>query len=364
MPSGDADRIRQHLSRQVQEARDAGSASVTFRAGDVHDALQLPGRMPNVCQVLEGKKFQAMAGVEFKRYVHRPPSGQGANLKIEFGVLKELAMIAGAAIGTQERYVTSDGARLWTTVSGQGAPVLLFNGGPGCHDYLGPVADLVSDVCQVVRFEARGCGRSDWDGRYDLDTLLTDADAIRRSYGMERCIVAGHSFGANAALAFALRYPSHVTGLIGFAGGNVLNDRSWSMAFHRRLKGAGEILRGHEYHADEKVNLDGNRSWREFIRQPAMFREIADLDTPAIFINGSRDFRPNWPTRQLAALLPQGTFVEIPGAPHNIWNTHAAELEQELRNAVQRISRHRQNRNGAANRQKAQMAEQSLIGGP
>jgi proline iminopeptidase len=236
-----------------------------------------------------------------------------------------------------ERYVTSGTARLWSTVSGQGTPLVMFNGGPGADDYLGPVADMVDDLCRVVRFEPRGCGRSDWDGNYDIDTLLTDADVVRREYGMEKCIVAGHSFGPSAALAYALRYPSHVMGLIGIAGGYMLNDRTWSEAYHKGLEEVGEDRGGHEDNADPKVNPDSNRSWREYIKRPAMFREIADLDIPAIFINGEKDIRPNWPTRQLASLMPRGRYVEIHDAAHGVWLTHATELKHELRRAVRQI---------------------------
>ena len=236
-----------------------------------------------------------------------------------------------------ERYVMSGTARLWSTVSGQGTPMLMFNGGPGCDDYLGPVADMIDDLCRVVRFEPRGCGRSDWDGNYDVDTLLTDAESVRQAYGVDRCIVAGHSFGPSAALAYALTYPSSVMGLIGIAGGYMLNDRTWSEAYHRGLEEVGEETGDHEWKADPNVNREGNRDWRKYIKRPALFREIADLDIPAVFINGEKDIRPNWPTRQLAALMPRGRYVEVPDAAHMIWLTHAAELKHELRKAVHQI---------------------------
>lgn len=236
-----------------------------------------------------------------------------------------------------ERYVHSGAARLWSTASGRGTPLLMFNGGPGCDDYLSPVAEMIDDLCQVVRFEPRGCGRSDWDGNYDIDTLVADAESVRREYGLERCIVAGHSFGPNAALAYTLRYPSRVTGLIGIAGGSVLNDRTWSEEYHRALKEVGEDLGGIELTADPDVNPQGNQSWRQYIKSPKLFREIADLHIPAIFINGAADIRPNWPTEQLASLLPMGRYVEISDAPHIIWLTHAAELRVELRRAVQQV---------------------------
>ena len=68
-----------------------------------------------------------------------------------------------------------------------------------------------------------------------------------------------------------------------------------------------------------------------------LFREIADLSIPAIFINGGKDIRPNWPTRQLASLMLGGQYIEIPDAPHIVWLTHAKDLEHELRIAVQQI---------------------------
>ena len=238
-----------------------------------------------------------------------------------------------------ERFVTSGTARLWSTVSGRGTPLLMFNGGPGCDDYLGPVADMIDDLCRVIRFEPRGCGRSDWDGSYDFETLLTDADAVRREYDAAACIVAGHSFGPSAALAYALRHPSRVVGLIGIAGGNVLNDRTWSAAYHKGLEEVGDDGGDIEFRADPAVNSEGNRGWREYIKRPDLFREIADLDVPATFINGSKDIRPNWPTQQLASLMPRGEYVEIRDAAHHIWLTHPDRLRHELRNAVHRIKR-------------------------
>ena len=87
MPTGDADRIRRYLYQRVEEARQEGKTRVTFRAGDIHRALGMAHSHPNVCQVLQGKKFHSLASVEFVRYVDRPPSGQGGNLNIEFRVL-------------------------------------------------------------------------------------------------------------------------------------------------------------------------------------------------------------------------------------------------------------------------------------
>ncbi len=238
---------------------------------------------------------------------------------------------------TVERFITSGSARLWTCLSGGGTPVLMFNGGPGYSDYLEPVAKLIDDRCRVICFEPRGCGRSDWDGNYTVDTLIQDASSILNAYGVETCIVAGHSFGPDAALAFTLRYPSRVLGLIAMAGGRIVNDRSWSVSYRRGREEVGEDLGGIAFHADERANSDGNRSWQEFIQRPNLLRNIADLSISSTYIFGARDIRPSWPTQQLAALLPKGRYVEIEGAAHHIWLTHSAELQCELRGAIDRV---------------------------
>lgn len=232
-----------------------------------------------------------------------------------------------------ERWVLSGGARLWTIAEGAGPAVLLFNGGPGCDDYLGPVAAMLAGTCQVIRFEPRGCGRSSWDGHYDLATTLCDTEAIREAYGIDRWIVAGHSAGPNIALAYALQHLSRAIGLIGIAGGRLVNDREWSRAYHEQLEARGEDS-GQVFHSDPAVNAAGNRDWNAYVQRPALLRDVADLDLPAVFITAGGDVRLNWPTEQLAHLLPRGRHVEIPGASHYIWRTHPEALKLELTRAV------------------------------
>ena len=234
----------------------------------------------------------------------------------------------------KDRVIISETARLWTTVTGQGIPLVLFNGGPGCDDYLEPVARMLEDVCRVIRFEPRGCGRSDWDGNYDLETLLADVETIRKAYEVDRWIVGGHSAGPDFALAYALRFPSRAIGLIGIAGGSIVNDRDWSRAYHVGLETIGEDLGGVCFKADSDVNPQGNASWRSYIKRPSLLSELAHLSLPCVFINGGSDIRPNWPTQQLAGLIPRGKYIEIPDAAHFIWLTHSPALCLELRKAV------------------------------
>lgn len=80
-----ADQIREFANeRYVVPARAAGRADVIIRAGDVHSALGLSGRMPSVCQALESASFGAVYGLKL---VARAGPERGANAVFKFAVV-------------------------------------------------------------------------------------------------------------------------------------------------------------------------------------------------------------------------------------------------------------------------------------
>jgi len=233
-----------------------------------------------------------------------------------------------------DTYLTINSARLWITTNGKGPVCILCNGGPGCDDYLGPVSGMIEDLCTTVRFEPRGCGRSDYDGKYDLDTTLEDIDRIRQELETDEILIGGHSHGSNLAMAYTLRHPEHVKGFFGITGARIVNDREWSKVYKRNLEEVGEDPGGNVFTSDPNVNVVGNASWREFIQHETLLRDIARIRSPALFVNAGQDIRPNWPTKQLARLIPDARYEEIPGAAHTIWLTHADELKVVLRRFI------------------------------
>ena len=118
----------------------------------------------------------------------------------------------------------------------------------------------------------------------------------------------------------------------------MVNDREWSKAYHENLEKIGEDLGGKVFDADPDANRIGNTSWRDFVMTPTLFRDLSRIQSPAVFINAGNGIRPNWPTMQLASLLPNGRYAEIPRAGHNIWLSHEAELRNELRAALQSLT--------------------------
>ena len=63
-----ADSIRRHVMRRyILPGREREVAEITIRAGSVCDEMRLGQRLPNVCQVLGGRKLQAEAGLRLIR---------------------------------------------------------------------------------------------------------------------------------------------------------------------------------------------------------------------------------------------------------------------------------------------------------
>jgi proline iminopeptidase len=232
-----------------------------------------------------------------------------------------------------ENYVDNNGVKLWTDVRGnnENGYILLCNGGPGSCDYLLDVSKMIEDEYCVIRFEQRGCGRSDADGHYELNTVLDDLEAIRSFYGIEKWIVGGHSWGANLALIYALKYAQNVISVLYLAGNGFQRNREWSATYHMNREEFGEEMPKMQYEGNPEVNKQGNMDYQNYIQRPTLFRDIANLDVKILFMCAQNDVRPNWPTEQLYYLAKHGTIVFIENATHYLWLHQNQEVKHQLR---------------------------------
>ncbi|MFC8047424.1 AI-2E family transporter [Nocardia sp. NPDC057353] len=105
----------------------------------------------------------------------------------------------------------------------------MLSGGPGCVHYL-------ADRRQTPRGmrtwcpEPRGVGRSG-GGPHNLRQAVADLEAVRRAAGIEGWVVAGHSWGSDLAVRYALDHPERVRAVVGIAGHGLHKDRYWKQAY-------------------------------------------------------------------------------------------------------------------------------------
>ena len=129
-----------------------------------------------------------------------------------------------------DRAVPGDGLRLhardW---SGSGQAVVLLHGlASNARIWDGVASRLAGAGLRVVALDQRGHGASEQPGSgYDFATLGRDLSAALAALGIERPVLAGHSWGANVALQFAADRPGALAGLA-LVDGALLGVAEWA----------------------------------------------------------------------------------------------------------------------------------------
>ncbi len=256
--------------------------------------------------------------------------------------------------------------------------MVLCHGGPGGYDYLSPIADTVSDVCQVVRYDQRGSGRSQPVGPYDVSTFIDDLEELRKHFNFECWIVGGHSWGAGLALAYAVRFPARTIAVLHIAGTGI--DPRWHDEYREnRLNALSEsereeyqCLRAQREHAEgvdkerildrlrtlsrqtdvfdpnrvddlpsfdehpvsDEANEKVGTDWKSYTTDSEFQQSVYNLSMPVLFLHGACDPRPSHFIETLAAKLPRGPFVSIPESGHYPWVEKPDEVKAALRQFV------------------------------
>jgi pimeloyl-ACP methyl ester carboxylesterase len=131
-------------------------------------------------------------------------------------------------------------AREWAPGAGGGnaLPLLLLHGLASSAVIWDLAAPRLAETRRVVALDQRGHGLSEKpDGGYDFASIVADDLAAVDALGLgERFVVAGHSWGANAALELAAHSPQRVAALLLVDGGfGMLRDRpgaTWEQISH------------------------------------------------------------------------------------------------------------------------------------
>lgn len=121
-----------------------------------------------------------------------------------------------------EYRVTVNGIGHWYRVAGaaQGTvPIVVVHGGPGgnCYNFERTIGPRLESFATLIYYEQRGSGRSEGPPSpedYSLELLVSDLEALRQHWELERMTLLGFSFGGELALEYALSHPERVHKLI------------------------------------------------------------------------------------------------------------------------------------------------------
>ncbi len=121
----------------------------------------------------------------------------------------------------QEQFITANNLNFhlidW---SGSGEWLILLHGLASQAHIWDLLAPRLSDTFRVVAIDQRGHGLSGKpDNGYDFATIISDLDTLLKALKIDRALLAGHSWGANVALQYAVDHPERVNGVVLIDGG-------------------------------------------------------------------------------------------------------------------------------------------------
>jgi pimeloyl-ACP methyl ester carboxylesterase len=281
--------------------------------------------------------------------------------------------------GRSRTVVSRDGTELHVEVFGDEArPTLVLLHGWTCalRMWHPQIVELSRDF-RIVAFDLRGHGRSGpaRRGAFSTDALADDLSAVLATCVSpgSRAVLAGHSMGAMAVLAWAQRHPGEVGRIAGAAlistgiGDLVLESTLLpiprAMVRTRRLLGAGvlttppvsppwmaPVSRRSLHHITLgpaatpaqvafchdvvfSCRRDTWRGWGQVLARLDLGEAVAHLTVPTLVMVGDRDrLTPPPHARRLERSLPHPAgLVMVPGAGHMLPVEAADEVNRRVR---------------------------------
>ncbi len=245
---------------------------------------------------------------------------------------------------------------------GRGPPVVLLHGGSltaRTWDYL--AIGLRADF-RLVALDMRGHGASDWADDYSIESYTTDLLAVVDGLGIERTRIVGMSFGGLVACEFALCHPDRTESLamVDVISRPVFAATTRMRAFMTDFRGAATV--------DEVVEMalavspksdperlhyrmrtllkrggDGHLEWKSDRRRPWDFAmilrhlagfeaRVPDLAAPFLLAKGGDSLIVTEDAaRDFTARFPDGRWINIAGAGHNVQEDNPRDLADALR---------------------------------
>jgi 3-oxoadipate enol-lactonase len=228
---------------------------------------------------------------------------------------------------------TVDGTKLYWEESGSGDPLLLIQGLGWSAAMWRQVLPAFEERYRVIRYDARGVGRSDVpEGPYPIALMAEDATVILDAAGVERAHVFGCSLGGIVAQEVALTYGDRVTSLVLCSrhdGASPEEAMRASIPYAYAPGTDPEIIE-----ADIRLRLEIPTSAPGYFGQlmgglgyPGTADRLPSLSMPALVITGDGDqLVPAANSDTLADLIPNARKVIVQGAGHVVFNERPDEV--------------------------------------
>ena len=248
--------------------------------------------------------------------------------------------------------------------AGEGPPVVLCHGITATRRYVLHGSRALERAGRtVVTYDARGHGESDAapEGRgYGYPELVGDLEAVvAATVGDGRFVLGGHSMGAHTAVAYALRHPERLAGLVVIGPVYIGDVSAEALAYWDGLAAALEAGGIDDFLTYIDRNQETDPAWRDavqrFTRERMLLHrhldalvdalrqvprsrpfetpaELESIETPALVVASHDDADPGHPrhvAEAYAERLPQARLVgEAEGESPLAWQ--GGRLSREI----------------------------------
>lgn len=231
--------------------------------------------------------------------------------------------------------VAVDGGEVWADDSGgDGPPVVLLHPGVGDSRIWEPVLPALTASYRVIRYDARGFGRS--PAPTAKFSLLSDLIAVLDHYRLDRAAIVGCSQGGGSALGLALNQPARVTALVllcpGIPGYPWPEEPDELDAEYEQVLDTGDVdalaalLQGiwaaagptpavmQQLRSGARAEISSGDLQQ---RDPPVLDRLGEISVPTSLLVGDVDYPPLIEAdRQAAARIPGCELTVVPGMDH------------------------------------------------
>jgi pimeloyl-ACP methyl ester carboxylesterase len=244
---------------------------------------------------------------------------------------------------------------------GEGPPAVMLHGGALTAHTWDYVAMALRDDFRLIALDMRGHGASDWASDYSIESYTTDVISVVDGLGIGRALLVGMSLGGTVACEFALRRPDRTESLVmvdvnsrpafaatarmrgfmtGFRGAATV-DEVVDMALVVSPKSDPERLR-YRMRTLLKRGHDGRLVWK-CDRRPSDYTmilghlagfeaRVPDMTKPFLLARGGESrIVSEDAAHDFTARFPDGRWINIAGAGHNVQEDNPRDLADALR---------------------------------
>jgi pimeloyl-ACP methyl ester carboxylesterase len=228
------------------------------------------------------------------------------------------------------RHFTHDGVEIAFLDEGEGEPIVLVHGFASNAQvnwaYPGWVATLTKAGRRVLALDNRGHGASSklYDpAAYHSAIMAEDVRALLDHLGLGAADVMGYSMGARIAAFLALAHPARLRkAVLGGLGTHLIDGVGLPESIAEALEAPsltdvtnpqGRVFRA--FAEQTRSDLSALAACIRGSRQTLSRDEVASIRIPVLVAVGTKDTVAG-SAHELAALLPSGRAVDIPGRDH------------------------------------------------